>query len=108
MQGMKKLNRKEKTPYRSSDIWNRKEYPLFLKYCPNKRDRCHHAMAIDMSARPYEILNIKIKDIKFYSTEQGKQYVEVRITDDKTGPRTVSLIDSIPHLKEWISLSIWL
>jgi len=62
MQGIKKLNRKEKTPYRASDIWNAKEHSLFLKYCPNKRDRCYHAMAIDMSARPHEILNIKIKD----------------------------------------------
>jgi len=30
MQGIKKLNRKEKTPYRSSDIWNSKEHSLFL------------------------------------------------------------------------------
>ena len=103
MQGIKKLNRKEKTPYRSSDIWNSKEHSLFLKYCPNKRDRCYHAMAIDTSARPHAILNIKIKDIKFYITEEGKQYAEVKITNDKTGPRTVPLIDSIPHLKEWIS-----
>ncbi|MGN6560301.1 MAG: hypothetical protein ACTHJ2_07225 [Candidatus Nitrosocosmicus sp.] len=102
MQGIKKLNRKEKTPYRSSDIWNSKEHSLFLKYCPNKRDRCYHAMAIDMFARPHEILNIKIKDIKFYITEEGKQYAEVRITDGKTGSRTVSLIDSIPFLKEWL------
>jgi hypothetical protein len=62
MQGIKKLNRKEKTPYRSSDIWNAKEHSLFLKYCPNKRDRRYHAMAIDMSARPHEILNIRTKD----------------------------------------------
>ena len=43
-------------------------------------------MAIDMSARPHEILNIKIKDVKFYITEEGKQYAKVRITDGKTGP----------------------
>ncbi|MGN6822209.1 MAG: hypothetical protein ACTHJ7_05480 [Candidatus Nitrosocosmicus sp.] len=59
-------------------------------------------MAIDMFARPHEILNIKIKDIKFYITEEGKQYAEVRITDGKTGSRTVPLIDSIPFLKEWL------
>lgn len=103
IQGIKKLNRVEKTPYKSSDIWNSKEHALFLKYCPNKRDRCFHSLAIDMSARPSEMLNLKIKDIKFYVTEEGKQYAEVRITDGKTGPRTVPLIDSIPYLKEWIS-----
>ncbi len=103
MEGIKKLNRKEKTPYKSSDIWNAKEHALFLKFCPSKRDRCYHSMAIDMSARPSEILNIKIKDIKFYFTEDKKQYAEVRIIDGKTGPRTVPLIDSIPYVKEWIS-----
>lgn len=94
MRGIKKLNRKEKTPYKSSDIWNSKEHSIFLKYCPSKRDKCYHAMAIDMSARPSEILNIKIKDIIFYVTEDNKQYAEVRIVDGKTGPRTVPLIDS--------------
>jgi integrase len=103
VQGIKKLNRLEKTPYKSSDIWNSMEHALFLKYCPNKRDRCYHALAIDMSARPGEILNIKLKDIRFFVTDEGKQYAEVRITDGKTGPRTVPLIDSIPYVKEWIS-----
>lgn len=103
MRGIKKLNRKEKTPYKSSDIWNSKEHSIFLKYCPSKRDKCYHAMAIDMSARPSEILNIKIKDIKFYVTEDNKQYAEVRIVDGKTGPRTVPLIDSLPYVKEWIA-----
>ncbi|WP_148687059.1 tyrosine-type recombinase/integrase [Candidatus Nitrosocosmicus hydrocola] len=103
MQGIKKLNRKEKTPYKSSDIWNAKEHSLFLKFCPSKRDRCYHAMAVDMSARPSEILNIKINDIKFCVTEDNKQYAEVRIIDGKTGPRTVPLIDSIPYVKEWIT-----
>ena len=99
MSGIKKLNRKEKTPYKSSDIWNSKEHALFLKYCPSKRDKCYHAMAVDMSARPSEILNIKIKDIKFYVTDENKQYAEVRIVDGKTGPRTVPLIDSLPYVK---------
>lgn len=103
IQGIKKLNRIEKTPYKSSDIWDAREHALFLKYCPNKRDRCFHSLAIDMSARPGEILNLKIKDIRFFVTEEGKQYAEVRIIDGKTGPRTVPLIDSIPYLKEWIS-----
>ena len=103
LRGIKKLNRLERTPYKSSDMWNSMEHALFLKYCPNKRDRCYHALAIDMSARPGEILNLKIKDIRFFVTDEDKQYAEVRITDGKTGPRTVPLIDSIPYLKEWIS-----
>jgi integrase len=59
-------------------------------------------MANDMSARPHEILNLKIKDILFKVTEEGNQYAEVLITGGKTRPRTLPLIDSIPYIKEWI------
>ena len=41
-------------------------------------------MAVDMSARPSEILNLKIKDIVFKVTDDGKQYAEVVIKGGKT------------------------
>ena len=63
-------------------------------------------MAIDMSARPHEILNLRIKDIKFYINDEGIPYAEVRITNGKTGSRTVPLIDSLPYLKEYLSPSL--
>ncbi len=100
MQGIGKLPRKEKTSYKPSDIWEAREHAVFLKYCPFKRDRCYHALANDMSARPHEILNLKVKDIQFSNTDEGIHYAEVRITQGKTGPRTVPLIDSLPYLKE--------
>jgi hypothetical protein len=50
MKGIKRLSRKEKSPYKSSDIWDSREHAIFLRYCPDKRDRCYHAMANDMSA----------------------------------------------------------
>ncbi len=102
MQGIKRLTRKEKTGYEPGDIWEDRDHNVFLKYCPYKRDRCYHAMANDMSARPHEILGLKIKDIKFCIPEDNIQYAEVRIKDGKTGPRTIPLIDSVPYLKEWL------
>jgi integrase len=60
-------------------------------------------MAIDMSARPHELLNLKIKDIVFKVTEEDKQYAEVVIKGGKTRPRTIPLIDSIPYVKELIN-----
>ena len=102
MNGIKKLQRKQKTPYRHSDIWDAREHAIFLNYCPDIRDKCYHAMANDMSARPHEILNLKISDIKFKITIEGNQYADVVIKDGKTGPRTVPSIDSIPYVKEWI------
>jgi len=102
MQGIKRLPRKEKTSYKPTDIWERRDHALFLKFCPSKRDRCYHSLANDMSARPNEILNLKVKDIKFHVNEEGIQFAEVRITGGKTGSRTVPLIDSLPYLKEWL------
>jgi hypothetical protein len=56
MQGIKQLTRKETSPYKPSDIWTdiwtNKDHALFLKYCPEKRDKCYHAMANDISCRP--------------------------------------------------------
>jgi hypothetical protein len=40
--GIKQLPRKEKSPYKPSDIWTAEENVLFLKYCPETRDRCYH------------------------------------------------------------------
>ena len=102
MKGVRKLPRKEKTSYNSGSIWDQRENALFLKYSPLKRDKCFHAMAMDTSCRPHELLGLKIKDIEFKITEESKQYAIVRIKHGKTGPRTVPLIDSLPYLKEWI------
>jgi integrase len=103
MKGIKQLPRKEKTPYRPSDLWESREHAIFLKYCPSVRDRCYHSLANDMSARPHEILNLKIKDIVFKVTDEGKQYSEVVIKGGKTRSRTIPLIDSLPYVKDWIN-----
>jgi integrase len=102
MKGVKKLPRKQKTSYHSGNIWDQRENTIFLKYCPPSRDRCFHAMAMDTYCRPHELLGLKIKDIEFNFTEDGKHYALVRIKQGKTGSRTVPLIDSLPYLKEWI------
>ncbi len=59
-------------------------------------------MANDTSARPHELLALKIKDIAFKVSSTGRQYAEVHITQTKTRPRTVPLIFSIPYIKDWI------
>jgi hypothetical protein len=43
-------------------------------------------MAMDMRARPHEILNLIIKDIKFCRAENGIQYAEVSIKFGKLIP----------------------
>jgi integrase len=102
MQGVKLLSRKERSPYKPSDIWTNEEHVIFLKYCPEKRDRCYHSMANDTSARPHELLALRIRDIKFKISSNGTQYAEVHLVESKTRPRTIPLIFSIPYVKDWI------
>ncbi len=90
MQGIKVLTRKEKSPYKPSDLWTEEEHILFLKYCPSKRDKAFHAMANDTSARPHELLNLKIKDIAFKKANNGAQYAEISVCG-KTKSRTLLL-----------------
>src|SRR6266487_2463437 len=96
-----KLKRKEKSCYKPSDLWTQKDDLLFLKWVTNKRDRCYHTMSRDLSARPHEILSLKIKYVIFKTT--GKiQYAEV-LVNGKTGTRPIPLIQSIPYVKDWLS-----
>jgi integrase/ribosomal protein L40E len=99
--GIKQLKRKEISCYKPSDLWSQEDDLVFLKWVTNKRDRCYHTMARDLSARPHEILSLKIKDIMF-KTAGNKQYAEV-LVNGKTGTRHIPLIQSIPYIKDWLS-----
>jgi integrase/recombinase XerD len=94
------LKRKEKSIYKPSDLWTQNDDLLFLKYCPTKRERCYHAISRDLSARPHEILKLKIRDISF-KTIGSAQYAEV-VVNGKTGTRSIPLINSIPYLKDYL------
>ena len=83
-------------------MWNPEDNLIFLKYCPNARDRCFHSMTFDSSARPHELLNLRIKDVEFIE-EGGARYARI-VLNGKTGQRAVPLIDSIPYVAQWISM----
>jgi hypothetical protein len=96
-----RLKRKEVSCYKPSDLWTQEDDLLFLKWVTNKRDRCYHTMARDLSARPHEILALKLKDLVFKSVN-GYQYADV-LVNGKTGSRPIPLIQSIPYVKDWIA-----
>lgn len=100
MDNIPKLKRKEKSIYKPSDLWTPEDDLLFLKYCPSKREKCYHAVSRDLSARPHEILKLKIKDLSFKNIGSS-QYVEV-VVNGKTGTRPIPLINSIPYLKDYL------
>jgi integrase/recombinase XerD len=52
VQNLCKLKRREISGYKPSHMWEAEDNLLFLKYCPNARDKCYHGMVVDTSARP--------------------------------------------------------
>ncbi len=94
------LRRRETSIYKPTDLWTLEDDLVFLQWCPSKRDRCYHVISRDLSARPHEILNLKIKDV-VYRQVGNKQYAEV-LVNGKTGTRHLPLIDSLPYVKEWL------
>jgi integrase len=102
IENIPQFKRKERSIYKPSDLWTQEDDSLFLKYCPNSRDRCYHAMSRDSAARPHELLKLRIKDVIFKLTPDKKQYAEI-LVNGKTGTRHIPLIDSIPYIKDWIS-----
>jgi integrase/recombinase XerD len=101
VENIPQLKRKEKSVYKPSDMWTSQDDLIFLRYCPSKRMKCYHTMSGDLSARPSEILNLRIKDIT-WKRIGDKQYAEA-VVNGKTGTRPLLLTNSIPYLKEYIN-----
>jgi integrase/recombinase XerD len=95
------LKRKETSIYKPTDLWTAQEDLLFVRYVPTKRMKCYHVISRDLSARPHEILKLKIRDAVF-KLEGNYQYAEVTV-NGKTGTRPIPLISSIPYLKDYLS-----
>jgi integrase/recombinase XerD len=92
LDGIKRLNRKEKSSYQAKDLWTYEDDRL----------KCYHAMSRDTSGRPHEILKIRVGDI-MYKKSGTATYAEVTIgKSGKTCQRTVPLTNSIPFVKSWI------
>jgi integrase len=102
IENIPQLKRKEKSIYKPTDLWTSEDDSLFLKYCPNPRDRCYHAISRDSAARPHELLKLRIKDVSFKLAPDRKQYAEI-LVNGKTGTRPIPLINSLPWIKDWLS-----
>jgi integrase len=102
IENIPQLKRKERSIYKPTDLWVEEDDSLFLKYCPSKRIKCYHAVSRDSSARPHEILKLKIKDIVFKFTPDKKQYAEI-LLNGKTGSRPIPLFNSIPYIKDYLN-----
>lgn len=97
---IRQLKRKEISIYKPRDLWTEEDDALLLKYCPDKGIRCYHAMSIDTSARPHELLKLRIRDVIFKNSG-GVQYAEV-VLSGKTTQRVILLFSALPYVKDWL------
>ena len=102
MQNIPKINRKEISIYKPTDLWTEEDDAIFYKYCPSSRDRCYHAVARDTGCRPDELLKLKIKDVVALRLDNGYQIAKITV-NGKTGRRQVRVNNAYPRLKEWLS-----
>lgn len=102
VQNVNKIKRLETSIYKPTDLWTEEDDAIFYKYCPSPRDKCFWAMLRDTGCRVHELLKLKIKDIVIERLDSG--YHSARITvNGKTGTRHVTITNSYPYVKDWIS-----
>lgn len=93
------FKKKEKTNVQAKDLWTVEDDAVFLKYCDDARLQFYHTSSLDTSARPHELLALKIGDVKV-KRAGDHTYAETEVgRGGKTKSRTVPLILSLPYFK---------
>ena len=103
MQNIPKIKRLEESIYKPTDMWTEEDDALFYRHCPSIRDKCLWAMLRDIGCRVHGLLKLRIKDdVVIEKLDSG--YHSARITvNGKTGTRDVTITNSYPYLKDWLS-----
>nr|MDQ3853588.1 site-specific integrase [Thermoproteota archaeon] len=102
VQNISKIKRLEKDIYKPTDMWTEEDDVLFYKYCPSVRDRCFWAVLRDTGCRVHELLKLKVKDIVIEKLDSGYHTARIMV-NGKTGTRNVTITNSYPYLKEWLT-----
>jgi integrase len=90
--GIKTVKKKgPRSNVKATDLWTWEEDALFVKYVEDPRIACYHMMARDTSARPSEMLAIKIEDIKIKKTPMAKFLQKWRELDVMARQRRLEL-----------------
>ncbi len=83
---------------KASDILSVDEIAKMTEHALNVRDKAMIQVAFETSARPDELLSVKIKDVTFDSN--GGVIV---LSGYKRAPTPIPILFSVPFLKKWIS-----
>lgn len=94
-----KKKTKRLSPYTESDIWDREELLLIVKYEPYKRNKAILTLLWDFNARPHEITLMRIKNIRL-----RERYGEGEVPyEAKTGSGPILLTCSFPYVRDWLN-----
>jgi integrase len=104
MQNVGKLRRKEKTIYKDSDLWQDPDCNrIIFKYVTSVRDRAFHALMLDTSCRPKELIGAKIKDLEFKDKGYNQKFAYLWVVG-KNGQRNKKLlVNSLPYLRDLLN-----
>jgi integrase/recombinase XerD len=96
---IKKKKTKRLSPYLESEIWDREELELIIKYEKLKRNKAAIAMMWDLDARNHEITLLKIKHLRL-----KEKYGEGEVPHQaKTGSGPFLLTFSFPYVRDWLN-----
>ena len=88
----------EKHVIKAEDLPTQEEIDSIIKFAMNPRDKAMISMSFDLGTRPKELLGLNVGDVNF--DEYG---CVVTVGEHaKTGGRTLRLIASLQHLREWL------
>ncbi|HEY7227638.1 MAG TPA: hypothetical protein VH481_05890 [Nitrososphaeraceae archaeon] len=95
---IKKKKTKRLSPYLESEIWDREELELIIKYEKFRRNKAILAMMWDLDARIHEITLLKVKHTRLKERYGGEIPHQA-----KTGSGPVLLTFSFPYVRDWLS-----
>lgn len=81
-----------------NEILSHEEVKEMAEVVKRQRDRAMIWVGYESGCRPGELLDMKIKDVEF--DKFGAQIM----VDGKTGERRIRLVESVPDLKNWLSM----
>lgn len=96
---IKEKKSKRISPYLESEIWDKDDFQIIIKYEPLKRNKAALSLLWDLDARPHEISGLKIKHVKL-KQKYGEGEIPI---ESKTGTGPILLTFSFPYVRDWIN-----
>jgi len=96
---IKEKKTKSLSPYSETEIWDRDELLLVVRYEPYIRNKTALTLFWDLDARNHEVTMLKIKHLRL-----REKYGEGEVPHEaKTGGGPILLTCSFPYVRDWLN-----